>query len=227
MNRINDVKSIKKGKLRFNDQSHGEEIANSISHGVPALFYFIGTFVLAILAIINQKGLLAIFAVSIFGLCFTLLFLTSFLFHTVKNLKIKKVLQILDHCVIYLMILGSYTPICLCSIGGFWGWICFAINFACCTLGIVVNLIDMHKFYKLSQALYIIAGWMVVIIAIPAIRVIPVKGLILLVIGGVLYTLSVIFYNLKDTKFMHFVFHLFVVAGSVFHFLFVLNYIAR
>ena len=226
MNRIHDVKSIKKGKLRFNDQTHGEELANSISHGVPALLSFIGTFVLAALAIINQKGLLAVFAVSVFGLCFTLLYLTSFLFHTVKNLKAKRILQILDHCVIYLMILGSYTPICLVSIGGFWGWICFCINFACCTLGVVVNLIDMHKFYKLSQALYIITGWMVVIIAIPAIRVIPLKGLILLVIGGLLYTSGVIFYNLKDKKFMHFVFHLFVVAGSVFHFLFVLNYIS-
>lgn len=225
MNRYKNVTQIKKGNLRFNDQSHGEELANSISHGVAALLSFLGTFLLAALSVIHQKGLKTIVAVSIFGLCFTILYLTSFLFHTIKNVKKKRILQILDHCVIYLMILGSYTPICLCSIGGFWGWVCFLINFVCCTLGIVVNLIDMHKFYKLSQALYIITGWMIVIIAIPVIRLIPVRGLILLLIGGILYTLSVIFYNLKDTKFMHFVFHLFIVAGSVFHYLFVLYYI--
>ena len=170
---------------------------------------------------------MTIVAASIFGSGFTALYFTSFLYHTIKDLKVKKTLQILDHCMIYVMITASYAPVCLCIMKGVWGWGIFGINLVCMVIGIVINLVDMHKFYKLSQALYIIMGWMIVLAAYPVIHLVPLKGLILLVLGGVFYTASVIFYRMKTTKFMHFVFHLFVMAGSIPHFIFVLLYCCR
>ena len=219
-----DTKTRSYGDLRFNDQSFGEELANALSHGVAALLSVIGLIAMLVNAVKNHKGVLDIVAVSIFGAGFTALYFTSFLYHTTRNLKVKKVLQILDHCMIYVMITASYAPVCLCMIKGAWGIGIFAVNLVCMILGITVNLIDMHKFYKLSQALYIIMGWMIVVAAYPAIRSIPLKGLILIAVGGILYTTSVIFYKMKDTPYMHFVFHLFVLAGSVPHFIYVLLY---
>ena len=213
--------------LHFNDQTNGEELANSISHGVAALLSVAGLVAMIINAVIFKKGAMTIVSASIFGSGFTALYFTSFLYHTTKNLKIKKTLQILDHCMIYVMITASYAPVCLCIMKGVWGWGIFGINLLCMIIGIVINLVDMHKFYKLSQALYIIMGWMILLAAYPVIHLIPVKGLVLLVLGGVLYTASVIFYRMKTKKFMHFVFHLFVMAGSIPHFIFVLLYCCR
>jgi len=126
---------------------------------------------------------------------------------------------------IYVMIAGSYTPVCLTYIKGFWGYFILSINYLCMIVGIAVNLIDMHKFYRLSQILYLVSGWILLVGAVPVVKAIPFKGLMLLLAGGIFYTLGVIFYNLKDKRYMHFVFHLFVTAGSVWHFLFVVNYL--
>ena len=213
--------------LHFNDQTNGEELANSISHGVAALLSVAGLVAMIVNAVIFKKGVMTIVAASIFGSGFTALYFTSFLYHTIRDLKAKKTLQILDHCMIYVMILASYAPVCLCVMKGVWGWGIFGINLICMILGIVINLVDMHKFYRLSQALYIIMGWMILLAAYPMIHLIPVKGLLLLLLGGVLYTASVIFYRMKTKKFMHFVFHLFVMAGSIPHFIFVLLYCCR
>jgi len=222
---IKSTETKKTGKLRFNDQTKGEEIANSVSHGIPALLSFAGIFVLSWLCIHNHKGILALVSVIVFCASFTLLYLNSCLFHAITNVKVKKVLQILDHCMIYVMIAGSYTPVCLTYIKGFWGYFILSINYLCMIVGIAVNLIDMHKFYRLSQILYLVSGWILLVGAVPVVKAIPFKGLMLLLAGGIFYTLGVIFYNLKDKRYMHFVFHLFVTAGSVWHFLFVVNYL--
>ena len=204
-----------------------QELANSISHGVAALLSVAGLVAMIINAVIFKKGAMTIVAASIFGSGFTALYFTSFLYHTTKNLKIKKTLQILDHCMIYVMICGSYAPVCLGMIKGVWGWAIWGVNVACMILGIVINLVDIHKFYRLSQALYILMGWMIVVGAVQMIRAIPLSGLLYLVAGGLLYTFGIIFYKMKDKKYMHLVFHLFVIAGSIPHFLFVLFYICR
>ena len=215
------------GKLRFNDQTKGEEIANSVSHGIAALISFAGIFIPAFICHRNGKGLLATWSSVIFCLSFTLLYLNSCLFHAITNVKAKKVLQILDHCMIYIMIAGSYTPVCLCIIKGFCGYFILTINYLCMVVGIIINLIDMHKFYRLSQILYMVSGWILLIGAVPVFRALPLKGLLILLAGGIFYTLGIIFYNLKDKRYMHFVFHLFVMAGSVWHGIFVLMYICQ
>ncbi len=216
---------ISVGGLRFNDQSRSEEIANSISHGIAAILSLIGLVAMIYQSVKCQSGIMTIVAAAIFGSGFTALYLTSFLYHTTTNLKVKKTLQVLDHCMIYVMITASYAPVCLCMIKGAWGWGIFGVNVVCMMIGIIINLIDIKKYYRLSQALYIIMGWMIIVAAVPALRVIPIPGVILIAIGGLLYTFSVIFYRMKDTRYMHFIFHLFVVAGSVPHFIFVLLFV--
>ena len=108
-----DYTSKTTGSLRFNDQTLGEEIANSVSHGIAALLSFAGLIICVTLSVINEKGILSTTSVAIFCLSFTLLYLNSCLFHSITNLKAKKILQITDHCMIYAMIAGSYTPICI------------------------------------------------------------------------------------------------------------------
>ena len=234
---VNPVEPIKKtikktkkrvqDKLSFNTRTAGEEIGCAISHGAASLAFLAGTILMIVRSVSLGKSPLTVFAVAAFGFGFLAVYTTSFLYHTVTDLKVKKTLQVLDHCMIYVMICGSYAPVCLGMIKGVWGWAIWGVNVACMILGIVINLVDIHKFYRLSQTLYILMGWMIVVGAVQMIRAIPLSGLLYLVAGGLLYTFGIIFYKMKDKKYMHLVFHLFVIAGSIPHFLFVLFYICR
>lgn len=219
--------SLSQDSLKFKTQSHPEEVANSLSHGVAAILSIIGTAFLVALALRNDKPVIDIISIAFFGIGFITVYVTSFLFHTMHIDKAKKVLQILDHCMINIMITGSYAPVCLGILKGFWGYGIFAVNFICMVIGIVVNLIDAKKYYKLSQVLYIIMGWMFAVALYPAFKAIPVPGMLLIILGGVLYTIGIPFYRMKSTKYMHFVFHMFVLFGSIPHFIFVLLYCCR
>jgi len=201
-----------------------EEIAHSVSHGLAALLSVAACIFLTSTAVRNQKGTISVFAVTFFGISFIFLYLISFLYHTVQNENAKKTLRIFDHCMIYVLIAASYAPACLCLIRGFWGYSVFAVNFLCMIFGIVINIIDLQKYYKLSQALYIIMGWLILVAIYPMFKAVPLKGFILLAAGGVLYTVGVIFYRMKSVKYMHFIFHLFVIAGCIPHFIFVYRY---
>ena len=237
---IKKTKKRVQDKLSFNTRTAGEEIGCAISHGAASLTFLAGTILMIVRCVSLGKSPLTVFAVAAFGFGFLAVQppgrqlqqrrrhnRASFLYHTVTDLKVKKTLQVLDHCMIYVMICGSYAPVCLGMIKGVWGWAIWGVNVACMILGIVINLVDIHKFYRLSQALYILMGWMIVVGAVQMIRAIPLSGLLYLVAGGLLYTFGIIFYKMKDKKYMHLVFHLFVIAGSIPHFLFVLFYICR
>ena len=222
-----EKKTREKDSLRFNERTTGEEIANALSHGIAAVLSVIGTVFMITRCNETGKSLPYILAIAAFGIGFVALYTTSFLYHSITNVKVKKKLQVLDHCMIYVMITGTYTPVCLNMIKGGWGYAIWGVNVACMILGIIVNLVDIHKYYRLSQALYILMGWMIVFGAVKMIQVIPLSGILYIVAGGILYTFSVIFYRMKDKKYMHTVFHLFVVAGSVPHFLFMWLYLCR
>lgn len=204
-------------------QTIGEEIANSISHGLGSLLAAAGTVVLIIKACMVSTAL-AVVSVALYGASLILLYSCSSLYHAITNITAKKVFRIIDHCSIFLLILGSYIPISLCLISGAGGWTLFGINAACAVIGIVLNAINMEKWKKLSMVLYVVMGWSVVASLKAVIAAAPAPGLILLAGGGIMYTLGIIFYKNKKVKYMHFVWHLFVLAGSVMHYFFILNY---
>lgn len=210
---------MKKEKL-LRLQTLGEEIGNAVSHGVGALLGVLGTVILIIRGIqINSvaAALLGIF----YGGSLTVLYGISCLYHSLKRSKAKRVFQILDHCSIFLLISGTYAPISVLLIGGKTGWTLITVNTLCAVIGIVLNAVDMRRWEKISLALYVIMGWMCLFTVKSLIKNSPDGVLWLLVSGGVAYTLGIIFYKADGKKYMHFIWHLFVLAGSILHFFYV------
>lgn len=202
-------------------QTLGEEIANSVSHGVGSLLGVAGLVILVVRAAMVGTAI-DVVSMSLYGASLVILYTFSTLYHSITHTTAKKVLQVFDHCSIFLLILGSYIPISLCLIGGALGWVLFGINAACAIIGIVFNSIDLERWKKLSMVLYICMGWSVIMSIKPIVETVPPAGLAFLVGGGVMYTLGIIFYKNKKLKYMHFIWHLFVLAGSILHFFFML-----
>lgn len=205
-------------------QTLGEEISNAVSHGVGALLAIAGTAVIIVRAAINGGGAISVVAASLYGASLIILYTFSTLYHSLTNEKAKYVFRVFDHCSIFILILGSYIPISLCLIGGAKGWVLFGINAFAAVLGIVFNSINLMRWKKVSMVLYIIMGWSVVMSFGKIISDVPVKGIILLVVGGLCYTAGIIFYRDNKHKYAHFIWHLFVLAGSILHYFFVLFY---
>lgn len=194
-------------------QTTGEEIANSVSHGVGALLALVGAAALMTRSFSTGSGK-TVFSMTAYGLSLVLLYTASAVYHAVRNDRWKARLRILDHCSIYILILGTYIPMSLIVIGGRMGMLLFLTNTALAVVGITLTAIDLKRFDKFSLVLYALMGWLVVI----AIRTVlasmsPLAGA-MLVGGGVAYTVGIIFYRSRRC-FMHFVWHLFVLAGSV------------
>ncbi len=209
----------------FNDQSLGEEISNAISHGLGAAISIAGTVLMIVYACMNHKSALTITSVSIYGATLIFLYLTSCIYHALACNRGKKVFQILDHCMIFVLIVGTYTPICLGIIGGALGWTILGINLACMAIGIPLNAINLKKWHKLSLVLYVIMGWSILLGGFKVFQIIPLYGWALLLLGGIFYTVGIIFYRAKNPKYMHFVWHLFVLAGSIPQFIFVFHHL--
>ena len=212
----------------FNNQSLGEEIANGVSHCVGALLGIAGTAVLIVIAAFRSSAL-GVVSAALYGASLILTYCMSTLYHALTNEKAKKVFQILDHCSIYLLIVGSYIPISLVMIAGLrhmpaLGWTIFGINAACMIIGIVLNSINLKKYKKISLILDIIMGWLIVFSIKYVFDICGIGGMYFLVSGGLCYTIGIIFYKLKKVKYMHFIWHLFVLAGSILHYFFILFY---
>ena len=203
-------------------QTIGEEIANSISHGAGTLLAIAGC-VVAIVRAALLSGPLGIVCACLYGASLILLYLFSTLYHSITHVNAKRILRIFDHCSIFILILGTYIPISLILLGGALGWTLFGVLTACAVVGIVLNAINLGRFKKVSMALYIIMGWAILFAVKPMLDVTPLPGLILLLAGGISYTAGVIFYKAKG-KYQHFIWHLFVLGGSVLHYFFILFY---
>ena len=212
-------------KTKVNDQTLGEEISNAISHGIGAGLAIAGTVVLIVKAakVGNAQDVVS---ASLYGSTLILLYLFSCIYHSLAHTKGKKVFRILDHCSIFLLILGTYIPVCLTLFNNALGWTIFGIMTAISVLGIVFNAINLEKWHKPSLILYLVMGWISLLTIKPILDRINPTGLIYLVIGGLFYTLGVIFFKSK-TKYMHFIWHLFVLAGSIFHFFFIYLYVYK
>lgn len=201
-----------------------EEIFNSISHGIGALLSIVALVILVSLASLSGD-VWKIVSFSIYGGTLFFLYMSSTLYHSVFHTKAKRILRIFDHSSIYLLIAGSYTPITLISLRGPWGWTLFGLIWTLAITGIILKIISLERMKRFSVFLYIAMGWLVIIAVKPMLTTVP-KGLFLwLLIGGIIYTLGVVFYSNRKIPFNHGIWHLFVLAGSAAHFIGILLYL--
>lgn len=210
--------------------TRGEEIFNMVTHIIGAA---IGVAVLVLCIIkgaINKSGY-DVASGIVYGISMILLFTMSSIYHglTDRHKTAKKVFQIMDHCTIFILIAGTYTPILLSGIMSYdpkWAWILFGVIWAAAIIGIVLNAIDIKKFSKFSMVLYLIMGWCIVFKMNLLPPTIGKGGVILLVLGGISYTIGTVFYKLqKKMKFMHSIWHIWIIFGAVLHALCVLIYV--
>jgi hemolysin III len=205
-------------------QSLGEEIANSISHGVGFLAAAAITPILIVTAI--PAGAAAIVGASIFGATMMMLYLSSTLYHAFPHSKTKRVFQIFDHGAIFLLIAGTYTPFTLSVLQGAWGWALFGIVWGLAILGVVLKSVGGAGTSKLSIALYLGMGWLAVLAAQPLWNSLSAWGIFWLVAGGVMYSAGVLFFAYDHRiRYNHFIWHLFVLAGTAFHVVAILGYV--
>lgn len=204
-------------------QSLGEEIANSVSHGVGALAAAVAAPFLIVSAVRRGDGL-GIVGASIFAATMLLLYLMSTLYHSLVGGRAKRVFQILDHCAIFLLIAGTYTPFTLGALRGAWGWTLLGLVWGIAIAGIVLKAVYGVRYPALSIALYLGMGWLVVIAAKPLMLYMPAPGLLWIAAGGVAYTAGVGFLAAERVRYGHFVWHLFVLVGTACHFVAVLRY---
>lgn len=207
----------------------GEEIFNMTSHIVGGAFGIVVTVLCVVFAAIH-KNVYGIVSGAIYGTTMIMLYTMSSIYHGLSpKRKAKKVFQVLDHCSIFLLIAGSYTPFALCTLREYnvaLGWTIFGIIWAVATLGITLNAIDLKKYNVFSMICYLVMGWCIII----KINILPellgLTGFILLLAGGIIYTLGAIFYGLgRKHKYIHTVFHICVLIGSLLHFLCILLYV--
>lgn len=204
--------------------STAEEIANSITHGVGLLLAMAGLATLVAFAVLRGTAW-HIVGCSIFGATLVLSYLTSTLYHSIPSARAKSILRIFDHCAIFLLIAGTYTPLMLVNLRGPWGWSILGVVWGIATLGIVFKVTMLRKWTVVSVVLYVAMGWVVVVATKPLLSAVAPAGLLLLLLGGLAYTGGVIFYGLRRMPYHHAVWHLFVLAGSVLHFFAVLFYV--
>jgi len=204
--------------------SFGEEIANAVTHGVGAFLAVAGLVVLSYFAAQNGD-IWAVTSCAIFGGTLVLLYTVSTLYHSLPQPRAKTVMKLLDHASIYLLIAGTYTPFTLVNLRGPWGWTLFGIVWGIALLGIVFKASLLRAWTIISLALYLAMGWVIVIALKPLLDSIATGGFVLLLLGGLAYTLGSVFYLWRQLRFHHAIWHLFVLAGSVLHFFAVLFYV--
>jgi hemolysin III len=210
---------------RERTQSRGEEIANSVSHGVGLLAAVVAAPVL-VLSAVRQDGAARIVGASVFAATMVLLYLTSTLYHALPRNRVKQVFQVLDHAAIFLMIAGTYTPFTLGVLRGTLGWTLFVLVWGLALAGLVLTAAGGARYPKLRVCLYLAMGWLILVAVKPLWLRMPPWGLFWLFAGGFAYTVGVAFYAVKRVSYNHFVWHLFVIAGTACHFIAVLRFAA-
>jgi hemolysin III len=214
---MGDKASTPKEVPMSTNQTIGEEIANSITHGIGVALSIAGLVLLVVFSSLHGDTWRVV-TFSIYGATLIILYLSSTLYHSFRNPKIKSFFRLMDHISIYLLIAGTYTPITLTVMRGPWGWTLFGLIWAMAIAGIITKFFIMNKLKILSVVFYIAMGWLVIIAIKPMFVMAPTGLIIWIVIGGLCYTFGVIFYALKKMPYSHAVWHLFVMGGSISHF---------
>ena len=210
--------------MELKKYSLGEEIANSCIHGTGFAFGIVALTLLVTLASLFGD-VWRIVSFSIYGASLILLYLFSTLYHTLQHEKTKKVFRILDHCAIFLLIAGTYTPFTLVSIRHSGGIAFCALIWSFAVLGIILTSFFIGKFKKLELSVYLIMGWLAVFVLGPLIDSLPTAGIVLIFVGGLAYSLGTFFYVSKKVPYNHAIWHVFVLSGSVCHFVCIFLYV--
>jgi len=216
-----DYQKLEK-KVELPKYKLGEELLNSISHGVGVLLSIAGL----VLGIIKASSGLALFGILIYSISSIILYLMSCMYHSLKPNNAKRIFRIIDHCSIFILIAGTYTPIVLLKLPQSIGWTIFGIVWAIAIIGITLNSIDIKKFKKVSMALYLIAGWCIIFSFKSLWKNMNHLGILFIFIGGIIYTIGAIIYGIgKKYKYMHSIFHIFCIIASVFFFISIYFYV--
>jgi len=214
-------------KKEFKGFTKGEEIFNAVSHIVGGAFAIAVT-VIGIIAAVVYNDSWAVVAMAIYGSSMILVYTSSSIYHFLRRNRAKKVFRILDHCMIFLLIAGTYTPFCLVALRGGWGWGIFGALWGLTALGMTFKAINMHdkRVKILSMIAFLTMGWCGVIAVVPLLEAVALPGILWTLAGGIAYTVGAIFYGFgKRVKYIHSVWHLFVLAGSVMQFVAILFYV--
>lgn len=202
----------------------GEEIANAVTHGIGTLLA-ISALVLLIVFSARYGNAWSVVSYAIYGTCLVLLYLFSTLYHSIPNKKAKTVLRIFDHASIYILIAGTYTPFALTILRNHGGWIIFGVVWGAAIIGITIKVFFTGKFEVISTIMYVVMGWLIVFYLKTIIQYLPTTGLVLLVVGGIVYTLGSVLFLFDKISYNHAIWHLFVIGGSTCHFLCILLYL--
>ena len=205
--------------------SKREELLNAATHAVGTLLAVVGTIALIMAATRTGSGI-AVASSAIFGLTMVAMYTMSTLYHAIRPGRAKDILRVFDHSSIYLLIAGAYAPITLVLLGGMGkALLMFVAVFVAAIVGIILSIIDMVRFKRINMLLYLIMGWGALADIVNIANRLGTVGTALLIGGGIAYTVGVIFYKMKQTRYMHGVWHVFVVLGSVLHYLCIYRYV--
>lgn len=221
----NRVRSSRCASFGLPDYTLLEEIINSFSHAIGAVFGIVALVMMLMVAVPTGNAI-AIVSTLVYGISLIVLYANSAIYHGWRIGKTKKVFQVLDHCTIFMLIAGTYAPFSLLCIGGTTGTIVFACVSCAGLFGIILNIIDMNRFKVISMVCYLVTGWCILFAMKPLIDALTSPQLALLVAGGVAYTIGAAVYGVGGkVRYMHSLWHLFVLAGSVLQFLSVYDYL--
>lgn len=202
-----------------------EEIASSITHGLGVVFGVAALLLLILKAMSEHADALTFFSYSIYGVSIILLYLASTLYHAIPSVRAKRMLKTFDHCAIYLLIAGTYTPLMLVGLKTPLAMTVLAIIWGVALVGVVLKVAFVYRFKALSLGIYLAMGWLSVVVLYQLVKVMPTAGLVLLGMGGVVYSLGVFFYVKHTIPYNHAIWHLFVLGGTILHFLAIYYYV--
>jgi len=206
------------------EQSSGEELANAVTHGIGLLVSIAGLVLLVVFSAL-RGDVWHVVSCSIYGSTLVLLYNFSMLYHAMGQGRTKRVFQILDHSAIFMLIAGTYTPFVLVTLRGGWGWALFGVVWGLCVVGIVCEVALSEKFRLIVVPIYLGMGWLVVIALRPLLQALPRDGFLWLAGGGVAYTVGVTFYVLERIPYAHSIWHVFVLCGSICHWISVMFFV--
>ena len=205
--------------------SLAEELISSISHGIGALLAVAALAVAVIFSVFSGDAW-RVASVSVYCSMMIVLYTNSTIYHALRPGTVKKVFRVIDHCSVFLLIAGTYTPYTLVTLRGPLGWTLFGVVWGAALMGIVLTTVDFKRFAKFSMACYLLMGWVVVAAIKPLSQNLAPNGILLLVLGGLLYTAGAVLYLIgRKKKYIHSVWHFFVLAGSVLHYFSILFYV--
>ncbi len=217
-----------KFRTQLPDYTRGEEIANMVTHIIGGVFALAAIPLLVVTAALRGDPW-AVVSGAVYGATLLIMFMVSSIYHGLKPGKAKRVMRVIDHCDIYFLIAGTYTPILLVGIRPInpaMAWTLFGVEWGLAAVAVTLNAIDLKRFEKISMVCYIGMGWGVIVMIEPTIQAMTMSGFALLLAGGIAYTIGAVLYAVgKKVRYMHSVFHVFVLIGSVLHFLAILHYI--